>query len=153
MTIGSCLPACDKCAFFMRAPVVPVTRVVIGVNGSARSAAALRWAADEACRQNAALRIVSAWQETGRPYADDEARVAAARVQKALTWVLAAQTYPHRIGCATAQGQPGEVLLTEAGEAGLLVLGTAGDDTVEALGPTGRYCLRRGQGPLAFVPA
>jgi len=44
-------------------------------------------------------------------------------------------------------------LLNEAGDVGLLVIGAAGADAAQAPGTTGRYCLRRGRGPLVFVPA
>ena len=38
-------------------------RVVVGVDGSADSVAALLWAAPEACRRGAVLQLVSAWDE------------------------------------------------------------------------------------------
>jgi nucleotide-binding universal stress UspA family protein len=140
----------------VRSPALPVTRVVVGVDGSAGSTAALRWATAEACRRQVLLRIVSAWEEPDRtalPVASDPARIAAARVQKALARVLLQQHYPHRIACATPKGTPGEALLNEAGDVGLLVIGAAGADAAQAPGTTGRYCLRRGRGPLIFVPA
>jgi nucleotide-binding universal stress UspA family protein len=143
-------------ALFMRVPIVSVTCVIVGVDGSAGSAAALRWAADEAWRRQVGLRIVSVWQETSRTRLTrtaDPARVAASRVKDALGHVLSRHDYSHRITCATAHGGPGEILVSEAGEAGLLVLGAAGNDIAQALGPTGRFCLRRGRGPLVFVPA
>lgn len=141
---------------FMRVPAVPVTSVVVGVDGSAGSAAALRWAADEAWRRQVGLRIVSAWQEVdsaGLSYAGHPARIAASRVEKALARAQSQHDYAHRIACAAIQGNPGEILVSEAGETGLLVLGATGDDIAFAPGPTGRHCLRRGRGPLVFVPA
>ena len=60
--------------------------------------------------------------------------------------------YVHHVSCAAIQDDPGEVLLAEAGETGLLALGMCGNDIARALGPVGWYCLRRGRGPLAFVP-
>lgn len=143
-------------AIFMRTPELPVTRIVVGVNGSAGSAAALQWAATEACRRQALLRIVSAWEDadpSDSPLAGDPAKIAAARVQKALARVLFQQYFPRRIACATPKGGPGEALLSEAGDVGLLVLGAAGPSTARRPGPTRRYCLRRGHGPLVFVPA
>jgi nucleotide-binding universal stress UspA family protein len=143
-------------AIIVRPPVTPVTRVIVGVDGSAGSAAALRWAAAEACRRQALLRIVSAWEEPvrpGPPAPSDPARIAAARVQKALARVFFQQDFPYRIACATPQGAAGEALLGEAGETGLLVLGAAGAAAARTPGTTGRYCLRRGRGPLVFVPA
>lgn len=137
-----------------RSPVLPVTRVIVGVDGSAGSTAALRWGAAEACRRQVLLRIVSAWEEpdqTALPAASDPARIAAARVQEALTRVLYQQHYPRRIACATPKGTPAEALLREAGDVGLLVIGAAGADSAQTPGTTGRYCLRRGRGPLVFV--
>lgn len=142
-------------ALFMRVPVVPVTHVVVGVNGSVGSAAALQWAADEAWRRQVGLRVVSAWQQaaqTGLPHAGHPARIAAARVKKALADALSRHDYSHRASGVCVHGNPGEVLLTEAGEASLLALGSSGSDIAQALGPTGRYCLRSGRGPLVFVP-
>jgi nucleotide-binding universal stress UspA family protein len=144
----------------VRPALAAITRVVVGVDGSAAAAAALRWAVAEACRRQASLRIVSAWQEPGqsryRPLADP-ARRAAAHVQDALAAVLAAQRYPARIACLALKGAAGEVLLAAADPAGLLVLGitrggTAGGG-VPVAGQVNRCCLRHGRGPLVFVPA
>lgn len=142
-------------AIIVRSPVSPVTRVIVGVDGSAGSAAALRWAVAEACRRQVLLRIVSAWQELdrpGSPVASDPASIAAALVQKALARVLFQQPFPHRVGCATPKGAPGEALLNEADDTDMLVLGAAAAGTAQVPGSTGRYCLRRGRGPLVLVP-
>lgn len=156
MSIAYGLSAWGLPALFMRIPAVPVTRVVVGVDGSAGSAAALRWAADEARRRWVGLRIVSAWQKhagSAWPGAGDPARIAAARVEQALARVLSLRSRPPYIAGSAAQGRPREVLLRAAGETGLLVLGADADDIAQALGSTGRHCLRRGRGPLVFVPA
>lgn len=136
----------------------PVRRVVVGVDGSAGSAAALRWAAAEACRRQATLRIVCAWEEPdpsqpNSARAGDPAQTAAARVHNALTRVLRQQRRPCRVACATPNGHPGKVLLDAAEDADLLVLGTTGISTEQAPGPTGLFCLRHAQGPLVFVSA
>lgn len=92
----------------LRASAAPVTRVVVGVDGSAASAAALLWAAAEALRCQAGLCIVSAWEETAQPGtcgAGDPARAAARLVEKALAQVLSQQRYPPRIG-APPRGEP-----------------------------------------------
>lgn len=156
MTTTPCQPAPSLPAMVMRPAVSPVARIVVGVDGSAASAAALSWAVTQACRRQVLLRIVSAWQDPDQPDvtdADGAARIAARRVQQALAHVLLQQHYPRRIACATAKGNPGEVLLNEVSDAGLLVLGAAGVTAARAPGLTGRYCLRRGNGPLVFVPA
>ena len=146
----------EQPAMILRSPVLPVTRVVVGVDGSAGSLAALYWAAAEAVRFQAGLRIVSAWQGPARPgplLAGHPAQAAARLVQKALALVLSQQHYPCRIACAALAGAPGETLLSQARGAGLLVLGTARAGAARAPGATGRYCLRHGCGPLVLVPA
>lgn len=128
--------------------------LVVGVNGSAGSAAALRWAADEACRRHAMLRIVSAWQADPEGAAPGEAeRIAHLRVGKALARVFRRPRFPGQITCATPRGMPGRVLLQEAGLTELLVLGLMPAPSTRGPGPTGRYCLRHRRGPLVFVPA
>lgn len=132
--------------------------VVVGVNGSAGSVAALRWAAGEACMRGTGLRIVCAWQRPGpgRPEHDrpaEPARIALMRVQKALARVLRELCFPARITCATPHGPAGSALLAEVGEGNLLVLGTRPPGSALAPGRTGRYCLRHRRGPLVFVPA
>ncbi|MGH3149300.1 MAG: universal stress protein [Streptosporangiaceae bacterium] len=149
-------PTPEPRGIIARGPASPVVRVVIGVDGSAGAAAALQWAVAEAYRREVTLCIISAWEEpnhAGRSLAADPARIAAARVQKALARVLGRPHYPRRIACLTPKGRPGRVLLNEVGEAGLLVLGLTAIDAASVPGRVNRYCLRRGRGPLVFVPA
>jgi nucleotide-binding universal stress UspA family protein len=156
MTITPSRLVSSSPAVVMRHAVSPVARIVVGVDGSAGSTAALSWAVTEACRRQVLLRIVSAWQDPDQRDAagtGSAARIAAAHVQKALAYVLLQQNYPRRIACATAKGVPGAVLLNEVSDAGLLVLGATGNAAAQAPGKTGQYCLRRGSGPLVFVPS
>lgn len=136
----------------LRPPVYPVTRVVVGVDGSAASVAALHWAAAEAVRCQAGLRIVSAWEEPGQTSPSTvgrPAQTAARLVQRALARVLSQEYYPPRITCAALRGATGEALLSQALDTGLVVLGA----TWAGPGQVGRYCLRHGLGPLVLVPA
>jgi nucleotide-binding universal stress UspA family protein len=128
--------------------------VVVGVDGSAAAAAALRWAAVEAGRRREALRIVSAWQEAGLaerpPGAAALAEEAAMRVQDALDALLRDHGCPHRVGIVTPRGNPGEMLVHQARNAALLVLGTSSSDNP---GRTATYCLQYASCPVVFVPA
>lgn len=143
-------------ALVLRPPACPVTRVVVGVDGSAGSVAALYWAAAEAVSWQAGLRIISAWEEEparpGPAPAFHPAQAAARLVQTALARILSQQHYPPRIACAAMRGTPGEALLSQARDTGLLVLGTAGAGSARTPGATGRYCLRHGNGPLVLIP-
>ena len=147
----------DQPVMLLRRPTAPVTRVVVGVDGSAGSAAALLWAAAEALRCQAGLRIVSAWQEpaqaegTQADHPAQAAQAAARLVENALARVLSQQHYPRRIACAALRGTPAQALLSQARDTGLLVLGTAGTRTDRLPGPIGEYCLLHGRGPLALV--
>jgi nucleotide-binding universal stress UspA family protein len=140
----------------MRRPASPVTSVVVRVDGSACAAAAVRWAAAEACRRRVALHIVSAWDEPDQSEplrAGDPARIAAERLQNALARVFSFSHLPRRIACIAPRGHPGSALLTEAGRTGLLVLGMTGIGAAPAPGRVNWYCLGRSRCPLVFVPA
>lgn len=69
------------------------------------------------------------------------------------TRILAQLYHPRRIACAALWGIPGQALLSQALDTGLLVLGTTGNGAVPVPGATSRYCLRHGCGPLVLVPA
>jgi nucleotide-binding universal stress UspA family protein len=130
-------------------------RVVIGVDGSAGSVAALLWAAREACRRGAALHIVSAWEGDGSrpgPARPAGARTAARRLDRARRQVMREEPRPERIACAAAEGELGKVLLDTARGADLLVLGTSGDGNGGVPGVIGLYCLRHAHVPVVFVP-
>lgn len=128
-------------------------RVVVGVDGSPGAGAALRWAAAEASRRDAALRIVSAWQDDDLAAASrggpaDRSLAAAGRVQDALDGLLHQHGRPRRVACVTPRGLPGRMLVEQAEDAVLLVLGVG-----HGAGPgaTGMYCLRFARCPVVFV--
>lgn len=149
-------PVREPCEMVMRPPTSPVARVIVGVDGSAGAAAAVQWAAAEACRRQVMLRIVSAWEELDQPGPSlhgDPVKIAAAQVQKALRRVLGRLHYPCRIACCMPEGMPGQALLDEVGQAGLLVLGLSRTGATPVPGRVNWYCLRRGHDPLVFVPA
>src|SRR6185437_3008876 len=89
-------------------------RIVVGVDGSPGSGAAVRWATAVACRRHAALRMVSAWQETDQDRVPgalaDLSLTAASRVQDALDELFHQLDRPQRVSCVTLRGVPGKVL-------------------------------------------
>ena len=110
------------------------TRIVVGVDGSAGSTAAVRWAAAEARLREAELRVVTAYhrQHPGlhftpgrqaRPVAEQEATAVA---HEAVT--EAGSIAPDvEIQAVTLPGYAAPVLLHAAEEAALLVVGARGE--------------------------
>jgi nucleotide-binding universal stress UspA family protein len=111
--------------------------IVVGVDGSACARAALQFAAREAALREARLRIVCAWEippvvyagafapALGQPTLDAFRDGAETVVHEA---VAAAKALQSSIECEgkALQGQPAEVLLQEARDADLIVVGNRG---------------------------
>jgi nucleotide-binding universal stress UspA family protein len=113
------------------APASP-TRVLVGVDGSPGSEAALRWACREAELRPATVTALAAWTPDGRPrrifhlaaQADAGGLMAAAHALVDTTISRVRQDYPAVDITATArQGEPVTVLLEAAAHADLVVVG------------------------------
>lgn len=137
-------------------------RVTVGFDGSAASDRAVMWAAAEAARRSAKLRIVGCYTMPAVvspwigaiPYDLEEIRVAAqAGLDKAVAVVR--ERHP---GLALEGGvvmaPPREQLAADAAESDLLVLGTTGAGKVEALllGSVAHALARTSPCPVALVP-
>jgi nucleotide-binding universal stress UspA family protein len=132
-------------------------RVVVGVDGSDPSLAALAFAAEEAALRGASLHVLTVHEpEPPRraPYAppgagDDEPieSASAAAVDNAVAKFLDEEVdrHEHVLGRAPA------VLLNAAEGAVLLVVGKAADQTM--LGPTARACVSSAACPVVVVAA
>jgi nucleotide-binding universal stress UspA family protein len=133
-----------------------VERIVVGVDGSECSLAALRWAKDFVASRGGTVVLVTAWHwplSYGTPIAyegfDPEAD--AGRVLDA-----AAQTLDlpdDRVERVVAQGPPGCVLVDAAKGAALLVVGTRGHGNLAGalLGSTSNYCAHHAPCPVVIV--
>jgi nucleotide-binding universal stress UspA family protein len=137
-------------------------RIVVGVDGSPGSLAALRWAVAEASRWQASVEAVSAWAfpaiaatpfvpATGFSWADLK-QAAQEAVDRAIS-----QLGPHPVTITTkvVEGRPARVLLDEAAGAELLVVGTRGlGGAAELLlGSTSHTCAHRSPVPVVIVPS
>ncbi len=139
--------------------------IVVGVDGSAASTAALRWAALQARALRAEVTVVHAWEPTVRglaPYAPVSARPTAEEERLRAAQVLAAtvrDVFGQRIDtCVRAvlvEGPPAPVLLRYARGALLLALGRGahGELGLSPVGAVGRECLRHAVVPVVAVPA
>ncbi|WP_175647745.1 universal stress protein [Streptomyces cyaneochromogenes] len=139
--------------------------IVVGVDGSEASVAALRWAAEQARVLGTPVVAVHAW-ETGTagfaPYAPTSARPTIAEQRERAAEVLASavrQAFGPRVGpglrAVVTEGPPAQVLLRYARGALLLALGRRahGQWELPAVGTVGRECLRHATVPVVTVPA
>ena len=136
-------------------------RIVVGVDESPASLAALRWAAREAGLRAAWLQVVQAWERARwrvAPYAscvrprgmDEDPTAAGARLEGAVRTMLGpAPAIP--VTVEVAEGLATQVLLDRAAGAELLVLGGVASTGRDAIGPVARDCLRHPPCPIVVV--
>jgi nucleotide-binding universal stress UspA family protein len=139
-------------------------RIVVGVDGSAGSQAALAWAVEEARLHGATLVAVHAWQPPavyGTGFAPvpvvppDGAYEDAARELLEGELARVAGGHPDvTIERHVIEGAPGEVLVTMAGEADLVVVGSRGHGNLVGmlLGSVSQHCAHRSPVPVVIVP-
>lgn len=117
-------------------PVAPVGRVVVGVDGSEAADRAVDWAVDEADRRDAELVVLHVWQyeyarESTAGEARDLLRVDAAReLDRAVERARDRARGPVR--GELVEGKPADVLVQEAADADLVVVGTRGRGALRA---------------------
>jgi nucleotide-binding universal stress UspA family protein len=144
----------------------PSRQIVVGVDGSAASAAAVRWAIREARLRRVAVRLVSAYHSDIRlraPYASwsrvvgpDDRRAAAKALLDRAAAFASRRLPPGRLTTELVDEPPAQALLERSAGAEMLVLGTtrpavqAGQPPL-AMGPVARVCLNRAQCPVVVV--
>lgn len=134
-------------------------QVVVGVDGSVTSVAALAWAAREARLRQAELRAVCVWEDTGQcraPYATcqgvpsrAEGRAVAASLLSASVRAVFGPAPPPWLRTEVVDGRPEQVLPGRAAGSEMLVLG--GSSIPTAPGPVHRACLHGASCPVAVV--
>ncbi|MGH3225568.1 MAG: universal stress protein [Streptosporangiaceae bacterium] len=138
-------------------------QIVVGVNGSVASVAALAWAAEEARLRRAELVAVHAWETRDQcraPYAARqglpsraEARAAAASLLSASVRAAFGQDSPPGLRAVVAEGRPEQVLPGRGAGIEMLVLGCTrrAGDFPAAPGPVHRACLHSALCPVVIV--
>lgn len=142
---------------------VPTARIVVGVDGSPASLAALRWATTEAVLRDVTVTAVHAWHY---PYVGDIAGMAwyvpiqqgleeeaHAVVERAIT-AAAPPTEQARIDKVVVQGGAGTALVDAAKGAELLVVGSRGRGGFAGLmlGSVSQQCLHNAPCPIVIIP-
>lgn len=139
-------------------------RIVVGVDGSDEARHALAWARDEAVLRGTALRVVHAWSppppvteiSAMASPGDDELyeKLAQEVLIDACTTMSADSPASLTIESSAVRGYPSSVLLDEAAEADLLVVGSRGRGGFAGLllGSVSHQCVHHADGPVAVVP-
>jgi len=152
---------CEGGAALKHDPALPA--IVVGVDGSVASLAALRWAAREAGLRDTALHVVRAWEDAAKrvaPYASHAMPAQGAEddltTRNRLRANVAAALGPSPlvpVQVTVAEGLAARVLLDHAAGADLLVLGSAIHRAPDGIGPVARACLRHAPCPVVVVSA
>jgi nucleotide-binding universal stress UspA family protein len=140
-------------------------RIVVGIDGSPASSAALRWAADEAIRRDGRLEAVIAWRPSvasgppaGRPPAS--ARSLAEReedaevlLESALAQLGGVQQGRVEVERKVMRGSPHRVLVEAADGASMLVIGGRSGKLAGKLPwSTGQHVVHEAHCPVVVVP-
>jgi nucleotide-binding universal stress UspA family protein len=136
-------------------------RIVVGVDGSASSVEALRWAVRQAELTGATVDAVIAWQYPASAVgfgwgaiADDTnyAELAAKTVAQAINQAVDPATYV-RVRPVVVYGYPAEALIEHAAGAGLLVVGCRGHGGFAGalLGSVSQHCTHHAPCPVVVI--
>ncbi|MER5846380.1 universal stress protein [Streptomyces sp. NPDC002012] len=136
-------------------------RIVVGVDGSEPSKAALRWAADQAELMDGVVDAIFAWEFPTSwyglaPPADTKPADYQEQARKLLDQVIDEVLRPEQpveIRPRSPQGHPAAVLLDAAAGARLLVVGNRGHGgfTEALLGSVSQHCVQHAPCPVVVV--
>jgi nucleotide-binding universal stress UspA family protein len=134
-------------------------RIVVGVDGSASSKAALAWAVKQARLSGAVVEAVMAWEFPAAygymmpvPGEVDFADIAAGVVADAIAEVSASDEHV-KIRSRVAEGNAAQVLLEASEGAELLVVGSRGHGgfTGALLGSVSQHCVQHATCPVVII--
>jgi nucleotide-binding universal stress UspA family protein len=140
-----------------------LSKVVVGVDGSDASLRALRWASHLANAAGSALEVVTAWNFPEHsaplgltvhvPFQEELVVEAHEKLDQIVADVLSVEDR-RRAATKVVRGEAADVLLGEIDDAGLLVVGRHGHETLETLlmGSTSGHCARHAPCPVVVVP-
>jgi len=138
-------------------------RIVVGVDGSPSSRAALRWAVRQAVLTGGTVDAVMAWQvpmvlrtSAWAPIYVDEASGFEEDARQALDAVISGEVAPadrREVTARVVNGHPAQVLQEAAAGADLLVLGSRGHGSFAGalLGSVGQYCVHHAHCPVLIM--
>ena len=132
--------------------------IVVGIDGSTASLAALRWALKEAVARDAAVEVVHCYlpqtlTDLGFSTPHELHTASAIMVENDVSAVLREMPEVPEVRRCSESGGPAKVLLAKASTASLLVLGVHGRTALRdlILGRVGQACLRNAACPVVVV--
>jgi nucleotide-binding universal stress UspA family protein len=131
----------------------PDARIVVGVNGSPASKAALNWAIRQGACTGAVVEAVIAYYWFPMPVEAIDFRVLARRLVDEAIFEAADPGTPVKIVPKVVHGSPAKALLQEAADADLLVVGRRGHGAVSEalLGSVSHQCVLHAACPVVVV--
>lgn len=147
-----------------RREVVNAPLIVVGVDGSPASVAALRWAIGEASATGRRVKAVHAWRYLPEPTSilltpprasrDDEERWARTLLDDAVQEALNGQEVQPPVAEQVVEGDAARALLEAAQGADLLVVGARRHGIVRGalFGSVSQHCARHATCPIVVVP-
>ena len=140
-------------------------RIIVGIDGSACSGTALRWAIVQARLIGATIEAIAVWQEpmiyrysygwpVTTPEGDSIPTLTEKILQETVVEVLADGGQPVEVRTRVVQGHPAQVLAEATTGAQLLVLGRRGHGTFTGilLGSVSQHCIQHASYPVVVVP-
>ena len=130
--------------------------VIVGIDGSAESKKALRWAADHARMSHAPLHALIAWDvpaSYGMPAIYDDLDLESQAVTRLAETVTSVVGDSATVTLRAEQGHPAAVLVAASKDARLLVLGSHGHGGFAAslLGSVSQQCIHHAHCPVVVV--
>lgn len=138
-----------------------MSRIVVGVDGSKQSTAALEWALDEGHLREAEVEVILAYGNfpdlsvVAVLSAESEMAAQAEELLRKMVEPLAVGRPGAKVSMRTVQGPPAEKLIAAAAGADLLVIGSRGHGGFAGLllGSVSQQCVHHAQCPVVVVPS
>lgn len=128
-------------------------RIVVGVDGSAPSKAALAWAVKEATMTGAEVEAVTAYYWYPMPIKDIDYKCLAQHVLDDAIRDTASPSQPVKVIERVVEGNAARALLDTATSADLLVVGSRGHNgfTEALLGSVAQHCIHHATCPVVVI--
>lgn len=143
-----------------------IKKILVGVDGSDKSIAALKWASELASKVGATVEVITAWQTPFPTFElvaigfnldlselnDRPAQVAEYRLEKSIVGAYG-NAHPAGVTKTVVEGYPGLIMVEASKEADLLVLGNRGHSPVveTLLGSVSLHCLTHAHCPVTII--